>query len=132
MRCGSEHSRVRSHGEWPIERSGRRDAGESRVVTRARADGKPNEVFEDLTTEHGCDLVAVGTHGRADQQPYVLGSVTARVLQHSPVDVLVVPTRDERYRRIDGRNARIDPGDCDALSTAGSTVRRRTPGTAPA
>jgi nucleotide-binding universal stress UspA family protein len=55
--------------------------------------GKPHEAIIDLAAERGSDVVVMGTHGRAKHQPYVLGSVTARVLQHSPVEVLVVPTR---------------------------------------
>jgi nucleotide-binding universal stress UspA family protein len=41
-------------------------------------------------SEHGCDLIAIGTHGRRGVSRAVLGSVTERVLRRSPVPVLVV------------------------------------------
>lgn len=58
--------------------------------------GKPYEAILDLVDERGCDVIVMGTHGRAEHQPYVLGSVTARVLQHTPIEVLVVPTHQDR------------------------------------
>jgi nucleotide-binding universal stress UspA family protein len=65
-------------------------------VNKTVAHGKPHEAILDTAEERDCDLIVVGTHGRAEHQPYVLGSVTARLLQHSPVKVLVVPTHDGR------------------------------------
>jgi nucleotide-binding universal stress UspA family protein len=56
--------------------------------------GTPYETIVALAEERGCDLVVMGTHGRTEHEPYVLGSVTVRVLQHSPVEVLVVPTHE--------------------------------------
>ena len=76
------------------------------VVTRAQAagvsdvdgavlGGRPYDAIVQAATSEGCDLIVMGTHGRSKHQPYVLGSVTARVLQHSPIEVLVVPTHGE-------------------------------------
>ena len=39
---------------------------------------------------HGCDLIAMASHGRRGLGRLVLGSVTAEVLAHSDVPVLVV------------------------------------------
>ncbi|ELZ76276.1 hypothetical protein C454_18304 [Haloferax gibbonsii ATCC 33959] len=62
------------------------------TVTHGRA---PSRIVE-IAAKRGCDVIVMGTHGRAENQPYILGSVTARVLQHSPVEVLVVPTHTDR------------------------------------
>jgi nucleotide-binding universal stress UspA family protein len=73
------------------------DAGVAEVsgtVTRGKA--APHIV--DIADELGCDLIVMGTHGRAENQPYILGSVTVRVLRHSPVEVLVVPTHSDRRK----------------------------------
>jgi nucleotide-binding universal stress UspA family protein len=40
--------------------------------------------------DHGCDLIAIGTHGRRGVSRAVLGSVTEHVLRRSPVPVLAV------------------------------------------
>jgi len=73
-----------------VERA--RDAG-VREASWTVTKGRPHESIVGTAEDRGCDLVVMGTHGRAEHDPYVLGSVTARVLQHSPVEVLVVPTR---------------------------------------
>jgi nucleotide-binding universal stress UspA family protein len=77
-----------------------------RVVDQARATGietvqgivptgKPHEAILQTAAERGCDLIVMGTHGRAAHQPYILGSVTARVLQGTDIEVLVVPTHHD-------------------------------------
>lgn len=73
-----------------VERA--RDAG-VREANWTVTKGRPHESIVETAEDHGCDLVVMGTHGRAEHDPYVLGSVTARALQQSPVEVLVVPTR---------------------------------------
>jgi len=39
------------------------------------------------------DLVVVGTHGRSGFSHLLLGSVAERLVRHSPIPVLTVPTR---------------------------------------
>lgn len=69
-----------------------KDAGVGEVDGTVRK-GRPYETILGVAEERGCDLIVMGSSGRARHPPDVLGSVTARVLQHSPVEVLVVPTR---------------------------------------
>jgi nucleotide-binding universal stress UspA family protein len=55
------------------------------VVTSDR----PWEAIVDTARSRGCDLVAMGTHGRTGVASAILGSQTQRVLAHSAVPVMV-------------------------------------------
>ena len=48
----------------------------------------------DAANERGCDLIAMASHGRRGVKALVLGSVTAKVLTHSTIPVLVYRHRD--------------------------------------
>ena len=50
----------------------------------------PAEAILDTAKAHGCSLIAMASHGRRGLGRLVMGSVTAEVLAHSPVPVLVV------------------------------------------
>jgi len=41
--------------------------------------------------EHGCDLIALSTHGRSGFRRFVLGSVAEAILRHAHVPVLCFP-----------------------------------------
>lgn len=49
----------------------------------------PHEAIIVLAKEKDCDLIAMASHGRRGVKALVLGSVTAKVLTHSEVPVLV-------------------------------------------
>ena len=49
----------------------------------------PHEAIIQTARERGCDLVAMASHGRRGIKALVLGSVTAKVLTHSDIPVLV-------------------------------------------
>lgn len=49
----------------------------------------PHEAIIATAKEKGCDLIAMASHGRRGVKALVLGSVTAKVLTHSDVPVLV-------------------------------------------
>ena len=49
----------------------------------------PHEAIIAAARAHGCDLVAMASHGRRGVKALVLGSVTAKVLTHSGIPVLV-------------------------------------------
>ncbi len=56
--------------------------------------GDPHEAIIATANERGCDLIAMASHGRRGVKALVIGSVTAKVLTHSRIPVLV-------YRRED-------------------------------
>ncbi len=49
----------------------------------------PHEAIIEAATSGGCDLIAMASHGRRGVKALVLGSVTAKVLTHSTIPVLV-------------------------------------------
>lgn len=57
-------------------------------------EGKPHEELIAFAAEKRCDLIALGTRGESFEK-YLLGSVTARVIGYSTVDVLVIPLDGE-------------------------------------
>jgi nucleotide-binding universal stress UspA family protein len=59
-------------------------------IQSACVEGKPHEELVDFAAAHGFDLIVLGTRGHSLEK-VLLGSVTARVIGYSPVDVLVVP-----------------------------------------
>jgi nucleotide-binding universal stress UspA family protein len=54
--------------------------------------GQTVESIVQFATEHGCDLIIMGSHGRSGIQRALLGSVTEGVVRHATVPVLI-----ERY-----------------------------------
>lgn len=50
----------------------------------------PAEAILETARAHGCDLIAMASHGRRGLGRLMMGSVTAEVLAHSPAPVLVV------------------------------------------
>jgi nucleotide-binding universal stress UspA family protein len=49
----------------------------------------PYRAIIDTTTQRGCDLIVMASHGRRGVSAIVLGSETVKVLTHSAVPVLV-------------------------------------------
>ena len=58
---------------------------ETEFVTGAH----PYQAILWAAAEHGCDLIAMASHGRSGIQGMLLGSETAKVLTHSKLPVLV-------------------------------------------
>ncbi len=54
-------------------------------------EGAPGPVLIAVASEIGAELVVVGTRGRGDASRVLLGSVSAYVVAHAPVPVVVVP-----------------------------------------
>jgi nucleotide-binding universal stress UspA family protein len=49
----------------------------------------PHQAILEAAAKGNCDLIAVGSHGRRGIVDLILGSVTTKVLAHSPLPVLV-------------------------------------------
>ena len=64
----------------------RKKEAEAAVLLAAGAD---DEAIIAAARTHGCALVAMASHGRRGVKALVLGSVTAKVLTHSEIPVLV-------------------------------------------
>jgi nucleotide-binding universal stress UspA family protein len=63
---------------------------EVKVDTVLLENAMPAEAILETAKAHGCSLIAMASHGRRGLGRLMLGSVTAEVLAHSPVPVLVV------------------------------------------
>jgi nucleotide-binding universal stress UspA family protein len=48
-----------------------------------------HQAITEAASKHGCDLIAMASHGRRGVAALVLGSVTTKVLTHSSLPVLV-------------------------------------------
>ena len=60
------------------------------TVTTELVDGDPNREIADLASKSGCDLIAMGSHGRHGVQRWTLGSVAERTVRHAHVPVLTL------------------------------------------
>lgn len=65
-----------------------RAAGVEHATLITSADD-PHEAIIAAARTRGCDLIAMASHGRRGVKALVLGSVTAKVLMHSELPVLV-------------------------------------------
>ena len=62
-----------------------------RVEVELIVGGTADEAILDYTKENNIDIIVMSTHGRSGVHRWIFGSVTQRVLRHSPVPVLIVP-----------------------------------------
>jgi len=76
-----EEARVREAG-IPCESATLVGRADQEIVERARATA--------------ADLIIMGTHGRSGLAHAILGSNAARVIQHAPCPVLIIPKHDRR------------------------------------
>jgi len=75
-------------------------SSEWRTVEYQLLRGRPAETILLAANRHHADLVAVGAHGRADIQYFLLGSVSRRVVMYAPCPVLVVKRPVAALRRV--------------------------------
>lgn len=69
-----------------------REIAESEGVTiRTRLEeGEPFEKIIEVTQEENCDLIVMGRRGITRLERALMGSVTARVIGHTPCPVMIV------------------------------------------
>jgi nucleotide-binding universal stress UspA family protein len=61
--------------------------------------GEPAEEILDYATHNKVDLIVMSTHGRSGVSRWVFGSVAERILRHSAIPVLIVPSFTSRSNR---------------------------------
>ncbi|MEW6502001.1 MAG: universal stress protein [Thermodesulfobacteriota bacterium] len=66
------------------------DAADVQALTNM-AQGEPYERIVHVAEDENCDLIVMGRRGLTHLDRGLMGSVTARVIGHTPKDVLVVP-----------------------------------------
>jgi nucleotide-binding universal stress UspA family protein len=49
----------------------------------------PYEAIIDAANQHGCDVIAMGSHGKGGMKQFFVGSETTRVLSHTKIPVMV-------------------------------------------
>ena len=52
--------------------------------------GSPSEMIIEVAKREGADLIIAASHGKHGAKKFAFGSVTARLIEHSPVPVLVM------------------------------------------
>ena len=62
-----------------------------RVEVELIVGGAADEAILNYAKENSIDLIVMSTHGRSGVHRWIFGSVTQRVLRHSPVPILIVP-----------------------------------------
>ena len=67
-----------------------RRAGEDVDVRTTVIEGSPGRDIVEFAVDEDCDLIVMGTHGRAGVDRWILGSVAERVVRNSTVPVLTV------------------------------------------
>jgi nucleotide-binding universal stress UspA family protein len=60
------------------------------TIETAIVAGVPRAAILEYIDDNGIDLVVMGTHGRSGIDRYLIGSVTEKVVRHSPVPVVTV------------------------------------------
>jgi K+-sensing histidine kinase KdpD len=63
----------------------------------------PATAIVDYATEHGIDLIVMGTHGRSAVAHLLLGSVAEKVVRVAPCPVLTVRPDEREWHGIDRR-----------------------------
>jgi len=54
-------------------------------------EGNPHEKIIEVSQKEGCDLIVIGRRGLTAFEKILLGSTAHRVINNSPIDVLIVP-----------------------------------------
>lgn len=68
---------------------------EGALIKTVCEEGEPHERIIDLAEAENCELIVMGRRGLSRLERVLVGSVTARVIGHSHIDVLVVPSTTE-------------------------------------
>jgi nucleotide-binding universal stress UspA family protein len=81
-------------------------------VSLRRVEGDPFRKILEVAAEDGCDLIVMGTHGRAGRLHGLLGSVAEAVVRNAPCPVLTVREPGGEYQGFaERRHGRPSPAD---------------------
>jgi nucleotide-binding universal stress UspA family protein len=81
---------LREVAESLLERAAR-DARRKGVDVETHAnEGEPAEVIIDVANQEQADLIVVGSRGLTGIKRYLLGSVSSKVSEHAPCNVMIV------------------------------------------
>lgn len=69
------------------------------IETRLEIDGEPAEKIIELARQEDVDLIIMSTHGRTGFRRWLYGSVASRIINHSPVPILVVVPEEKKKVR---------------------------------
>lgn len=85
------HQSLKEEGEVALDDISVRGEEAGLTVKTRMEDGIPHKTITDYAEAEDIDLVVMGTHGRTGRDRVAnLGSVTERVVESSPVPVLIV------------------------------------------
>lgn len=65
----------------------------NRNVKTAVLEGEAADAILDYAKEYKMDLIVMGTHGHSGLKHLLMGNTAARIVKHSQVPLLIVPTK---------------------------------------
>jgi nucleotide-binding universal stress UspA family protein len=89
---------VREQAARNLDEAAQRLAGPGRTVETVTSTGRPGDAIVSLAEEANADLIVVGSRGHGTLETMLLGSVSAEVIDHAHVPVLVA--RGRRIERV--------------------------------
>jgi nucleotide-binding universal stress UspA family protein len=69
-------------------------------ITASVVRGRPADAIARAAARHRAGLIVIGSRGLTDFRPFLLGSVSRRVVVHAPCPVLIVKKRAPAFNRI--------------------------------
>lgn len=92
---GNVMASIRKPCEDALHRAEELARAEGALIKTLCVEGEAHERIIDLAEAENCELIVMGRRGLSRLERVLMGSVTARVIGHSPIDVLVVPLNAE-------------------------------------
>lgn len=83
-----QHAKAEAAGHLAVAEREAKALGVPCDVVQIESEAPYREIIK-TATQHGCDLIAMASHGRRGVAALILGSVTTKVLTHSKIPVLV-------------------------------------------
>ena len=88
------------HGRLLLTRAQERASSKWNAVETSQAKGGPADIILSMAGRQQSDLIVVGSRGLTAFRPYLLGSVSRRVVTGAPCSVLVVKRRPSAFGKI--------------------------------